>query len=74
MYHEFNQLSNTLAARFCAARTPVLRDRIPLKAQMLVRAHIFVCSTVLAALWLTMGRSPVQTSTRIPKFQKLISK
>jgi len=73
MYHEINQLSYTLAVRFCAARTPVLRERIPLKALLSVSAHIFVCSTVLADLCLAMGRSPGQTSRRSPKFQKLVN-
>jgi len=73
LYHEISQLSNTLAARFCAGRTAVLRDRIPLKALLSVSSHIFVCSTVLEDLCLAMGRSPVQTSRRIPKSQKLIN-
>jgi hypothetical protein len=48
MYHEINQLSNTLDARFCAARTRALRDRILLKALLSVSPHLFLCSTVLA--------------------------
>lgn len=73
MYHEINQLSDTLANRFCAARTTVLSDRIPLKTLLSVSAHIFVCSTVLADLCFAMGRSPVQTSRRSSKFHKLIN-
>jgi len=73
MYYEINQLSNTPAARFLYTSNTRIGWSKSVKAQLSVRAHIFVCSTVLAALWLTMGRSSVQTSTRIPKFQKLIN-